>query len=95
MGPITAAELESLGIDSVERLQVLGCEQAFLRWVEAYPARLNVNAAVGLVAAELGVSWLNLGARDRARAVKMVNEVRREWGLSMVARRRRRGSPAR
>jgi hypothetical protein len=87
MGPLTASELESLGIRTVEKLQALGWEEAFLRWVEAYPERLNLNAAAGLVAAEIGVSWRELGEKEKALARSVVDRVRREWGLH--ARRRR------
>jgi hypothetical protein len=82
MGPLTAAELESLGVSTIESLQALGWEEAFLRWVEAYPERLNVNAAVGLVAAELDVSWRTLSEKDKERARALVRRVRGEWGMS-------------
>ena len=82
MGPLTGAEIASLGIDTVERLVALGWEEVFVRWIEAHPERLNVNAAVGLVAAELGVSWLKLPAKEKALARAKVEAVRREWGVA-------------
>jgi hypothetical protein len=81
MGPLTASELATIGIDTVERLVAMGWEEAFDRWVEAYPERLNVNAAVGLLAAENGVSWLKLNGSDKARARAKVDRIRAEWGL--------------
>jgi hypothetical protein len=77
MGPITSGELVSLGIDSVERLREMGWEEAFLRWIEAYPERLNVNAAVGLAAASEGMSWLKLSQREKDRARTLVAALRR------------------
>lgn len=81
LGPITAPELVTIGIETVERLAALGWQEAFVQWVEAYPERLNVNAAVGLAAAELGVSWLKLPAAEKARARALVDAIRAEWGL--------------
>lgn len=76
MGPTTASELESIGIDTVEKLCALGWEEAFVRWIEAYPERLNLNAATGLVAATLGVSYLALSAQEKARARALCDGLR-------------------
>jgi hypothetical protein len=87
MGPITASELASVGITTVERLVAMGWEEALVRWVEAYPERLNVNAAAGLLAAEIGVSWLKLTAAEKALAHAKVEGIRMEWGLGPRSRR--------
>jgi hypothetical protein len=80
MGPITAAELVSIGIDTVEKVREMGWPEAFLLWIEAYPERLNVNAAVGLAAAEEGVSWKSLSPSEQERARTVVTNLRRARG---------------
>jgi hypothetical protein len=80
MGPITAGELVSIGIDTVEKVREMGWPEAFLLWVEAYPERLNINAAVGLAAAEEGVPWKSLSAKEKERARTLVTNLRRARG---------------
>jgi hypothetical protein len=77
MGPITAAELSSLGIASVEKVREMGWREVFLIWIEAYPERLNVNAAVGLAAAEEGISWQKLSPSSKERVRTLVSNLRR------------------
>jgi hypothetical protein len=91
-GPITSGELASIGLETVEAVAALGWEEAFVRWVEAYPERLNVNAAVGLVAVVRGVSWLHVTPNDKARARSLVDALRRERGLPPSAPSRRKRS---
>jgi len=77
MGPITAAELRSIGIDSVEKVRDMGWREVFLLWIEACPERINLNAAVSLVGAERGVSWLKVAPADKDRARAVVEGLRR------------------
>ena len=78
---ITEVELESLGLGSSARIATMGWEAAFIRWVEAYPERLNLNAAVGLIAKAKGTSWLKVRVTDKERARALVDALRRERGL--------------
>ncbi len=61
-----------MGIETVEDLRELGWEDACVRWSDAYPLRLNVNAFSGVVAATEGVDWqeLDVGWKARIRALK-------------------------
>ncbi len=72
LGPTTDPELAAIGFTTVEQLQEAGWEEVCLRWVEAYPLRLNVNAFCGVIAAVEGVDWRDLdeGWRARARALR-------------------------
>jgi hypothetical protein len=90
LGPITSAELHSIGIESVESLIAMGWEEAFLRWIEAYPERLNLNAAVGLIAAIEGIPWLEVHPNDKARARVFIDGLRRERGQKPTSTKRRR-----
>lgn len=72
LGPTCGPELASLGIDTVEDLRELGWEEACIRWCEAFPLRLNLNAFYGIVAAIEGVDWrdLDVGWKTRIRALR-------------------------
>lgn len=84
MGPITQAELESIGLGSTEKIRALGWQEVFLRWIEAYPERLNLNAAYGLVAVEEGVDWRLLSDSQKQRARALVTSLRRQARGSML-----------
>lgn len=76
-GPVCTPELRAVGIHSAEDIRELGWEEAYLRWIERFPARINVNAAYGMLAAERGISWLELTASDKAQARSFVQRLRR------------------
>jgi hypothetical protein len=86
---ITEVELESIGLGTRAKVVAVGWEEAFLRWVEAYPERLNLNAAVGLIAKESGVHWLQVPPSDKERARALIDSLRRERGQKPTARPRR------
>jgi hypothetical protein len=90
VGLITSGELASIGLGVVEAITAMGWEEAFVRWVEAYPERLNVNAAVGLIAAVRRVPWLDVDDADKAHARSLVDALRRERGMPPRAPGRRR-----
>jgi hypothetical protein len=75
-GPVCTPELRAIGIRSPEDIRQLGWEEAYLRWAERFPARINVNAAYGMIAAERGISWLKLSPADKARARAVVARLR-------------------
>lgn len=77
LGPITSAELRSLGLDSAETIRNLGWEEVFLRWIEAYPARLNLNAAAGLIGVVEGVPWQQISPSEKQRARALIASLRR------------------
>ena len=76
-GPACTPELHAVGLTSDEEIRALGWEEAFVRWTARFPARLNVNAAYGVIAAEQGVNWLARSAEDKAKATSLVKRLRR------------------
>lgn len=77
LGPVCAPELRHAGIESLEQLRELGWEEAYVRWVELFPERINVNAAVAMIGAEQGIDWRKVSSADRNRAKKIVASLRR------------------
>jgi hypothetical protein len=81
-GPVTASELESIGLSTLEALETLGAEEALRLWVEQFPERINVNAALGLVATLGGTVWTRATPAQRATARRLVDALRAERGLA-------------
>lgn len=79
-GPVCTPELDAAGIRTVEDIRRMGWEEAFLRWVELFPSRLNVNAATGMLAAEQGVHWLKVDPADKGRVRALVRRIRMQSG---------------
>ena len=80
-GPVTLPEFKSMGISTFGQLEDLGWEAVCRKWVEHFPERLNANAFIGVIATLEGISWTKVSASDKARAKRLVNEIRLEYGL--------------
>ena len=60
IGFISGGELRSIGIDTLEKLQDLGWEEAFAKICELYPHRVNLNMLKALMGAIEGKSLRQL-----------------------------------
>lgn len=78
IGPVSSAELRSIGIDSVEALEDLGWEEAYERWVQAFPDRIHTMAARALFGAAQGVSCLTLSEAQKKRVASAVRRLKAE-----------------
>ena len=76
LGPGTIAELESIDIETLEELQKLGWEGVFIRLVDSYPDRLNLNTAAAIIGAVENVDSREISAEKRARAQKLIRELK-------------------
>jgi predicted dinucleotide-utilizing enzyme len=76
VGPVTAKELRAVGIDTVEKLKGMGWEAAFEAIVLAFPQRLNVNMAVGLIGVVEGCHWQEVPAAMKAEARELVRALK-------------------
>lgn len=79
-GPVALPELAAVGITTVDQIERLGADEVCRRWVERYPERLNVNAVVGVVATLEGVPWTRVSADGRARARRIVEDLKAHFG---------------
>ena len=75
-GPVCTPELRAAGIDSSEQIRQLGWQEAYLSWIARFPERINVNAAVAMIAAEQNVRWLDVSPEDKERARSLVRRLR-------------------
>jgi hypothetical protein len=87
-GPVTLREFHAMGIEYLDQLEALGFEEVCRRWVEAYPQRLNANAFLGIVCTLEGTVWTQASSSQRAAAHALVAELRREYGMVALKRRR-------
>ncbi len=83
-GPVTAAELEEVGIRTLSQLEALGFEEVARRWVDRFPERLCVTAFMGIVATLDGVAWTEVTSSQKAQARALVNQMRSELNLPPV-----------
>jgi hypothetical protein len=80
IGPITATELRSFGVDTLERLQNLGWEDVYERWVAEYPERIHTMAAYALYGAEFEINCLSLTEEQKRRVKAVVKRLKAEYG---------------
>ncbi len=76
VGPVTAKELRAVGIDTVEKLKGMGWEAAFETIALAFPERLNVNMAVGLIGVVEDCHWQRVPAGMKAEARELVRALK-------------------
>lgn len=76
LGPTSGAELRSVGIESLEQLIDIGWEEAFEKWVIAYPERVNLNAATALIGAVENCDWREVPASLKSEAKVLVRSYR-------------------
>ena len=79
-GPVTLPEFAALGITTVDQIERLGAEETCRRYVERFPARLNVAAFLGVVATLEGVPWTKISPGGRALARRIADTLRAEFG---------------
>jgi hypothetical protein len=76
LGPVSAVELASVGIDSLEKLQYIGWEEACCRWSASFPERLNLNAFFSVIGAIEDKDWRKLDQVEKDAARALLRELR-------------------
>ena len=76
LGPLTASELESIGISTLEQLRDLGWETVCIRYAEAYPERLNLNAFTSVIGAIEDRDWRAINSDSKARARELIRRLK-------------------
>lgn len=77
-GPVTRAELEAIGISTLEQIEALGFEETCRKYVLHYPERLNANAFLGIASALDGVVWTQASTQHRKMAHELVKRLKLE-----------------
>ena len=80
LGPISAARLRAVGIDSPEELRRVGAVEAYVRLKETHPFDISVVFLYALHGAVTDTDWRQLSESTRARLRREV--MRRNSGRS-------------
>ncbi len=72
LGPLSAARLRSVGINSPEELREVGAVRAYLKLKRAYPYETTVIALYALEGAITDTRWYALPDETKARLRKQV-----------------------
>ncbi|MEQ8822183.1 MAG: TfoX/Sxy family DNA transformation protein [Sumerlaeia bacterium] len=78
IGPKCAAELEAVGIGSLEELRRMGWEVAYEIWTAAFPDRIHAMAAYALIGAVEDCNCLSLPEDLKRRARRATERMRAE-----------------
>lgn len=76
LGPKTTQEMASIGIETIGQLRKEGWKSAFLRLIEKYPERLNLNMATGLIGAVLDTHWQDVSSKDKTEAKELIRSLK-------------------
>lgn len=60
LGPVSRAQLQSIGIDTPEQFYELGAVEAYVQPRRAYPGQISRNMLWALGGAELDLDWREL-----------------------------------
>ena len=76
LGPVSAAELESIGIRTLAQMRQYGWEEVCVRWAEAFPARINLNAFISVIGAIDDVDWRRVDPELRRQAQSLARRLK-------------------
>ena len=79
IGIITGSELRTLGIDTIEKLKILGWEKAFLKWVSHYPQRLHTVVGYVVMGAVYDQPCFKLDPELKAEVKNFIKEFKSEF----------------
>lgn len=79
IGIITGSELRTLGIDTIEKLKMLGWEKAFLKWVGHYPQRLHTIVGYVVMGAVYDQPCFKLDPELKAEVKNLIKELKSEF----------------
>ena len=76
IGPVSAAELDFIGIRTVAQMRDYGWEEVCVRWAEAFPSRIHVNAFLAVIGAIEDVDWRRVDPELRRQAVALARRLK-------------------
>ncbi len=79
IGIITGSELRTLGIDTIEKLKILGWEKAFLKWVNHYPERLHTVVGYVVMGAVYDQPCFKLDPELKAEVKNFIKDFKSEF----------------
>lgn len=77
LGPVSAAEMESMGVIYLDQIEEQGWEEFCVRYVELYPHRLNLNAFTAIIGAIEGQDWRRVDPGLKAEAKALIQRIKK------------------
>ncbi|MEM7647039.1 MAG: TfoX/Sxy family DNA transformation protein [Pseudomonadota bacterium] len=76
LGPTTAAEMQVMDIHCLEQIQEIGWEDFYIRYVELFPHRLNLNALTAILGAIEDQDWREVDPQLKAQAKSLIQKIK-------------------
>lgn len=76
LGPISASEMEAMGILFLDQIEEMGWEDFCIRYVELYPHRLNLNAFTAIIGAIEDQDWRSIDSYLKAEAKMLLRRIK-------------------
>lgn len=76
LGPVSASEMEVLGIYYLDQIEKIGWEDFCIQYVEMFPHRLNLNAFAAIIGAIEDVDWRKVDPDLKFQAKKLIHQIK-------------------
>ena len=76
LGPISAAEMQAMGILYLDQIEEMGWEEFCIQYVELYPNRLNLNAFTAIIGAIENQDWREVDPALKNQAKVLVKQLK-------------------
>lgn len=76
LGPVSAAEMQAMGIQYLDQIIEMGWEEFCIQYVELYPERLNLNAFTAIIGAIEDQDWRKIDPSLKSEAKKLLKQLK-------------------
>lgn len=77
LGPVSAAEMQALGIHYLDQIEAMGWEEFCILYTEMFPHRLNLNAFAAIIGAIENQDWRKIDANSKASAKRLIERIKK------------------
>ena len=76
LGPVSASEMEAMGIYYLDQIIEMGWENFCIQYVELFPNRLNLNAFAAIIGAIEDQDWRKIDPQFKAQARSLIRQIK-------------------
>ena len=76
LGPVSADEMEALGIRYLDQIVEIGWEDFCIQYVEMFPHRLNLNAFTAIIGAIEDQDWRRVDPDLKVQAKRLIQRIK-------------------
>ena len=77
LGPVSAAEMQALGVEYLDQIEEMGWEEFCIRYVELFPSRLNLNAFTAIIGALHDQDWRSVDPGLKSEAKQLIARIKK------------------